>query len=617
MKIYFPSVRAVLDAVYAYGRGPAGRNWYGPLILCSHEFVSGLFQKFVIRCFLRDATCLAQRKLRNAPLGSVDSRRPFISFVVPVFNAKPRYLNELLASFQLQLKSGAACELVLSDDGSTAPATLAWLARHGEDEGLRLLRSETNGGIAEATNRGIAMARGDWIGFLDHDDALAPFAAALITQTLAQHSDCQFLYTDEIIADERLRPVDCFLKPAFDPVLLSGVNYINHLALYRRARLLQIGGLRPGFEGSQDYDLVLRYTKGLEDKTILHLPYPAYLWRRSGTAYSIQFKQQAIGAARRALAEHYAEKGVPVSVGEACRADLHRIRFDQPGEDWPLVSVIIPSRDRFDLISKILNCLMQDTDYPRLEIIVVDNGSTDLEVLDLYARHMRSTPGFRTVLFAEPFNFSRSVNRGLGVASGSMLLILNNDVEVLESHWLKEMVSCMRYDGAGVVGAKLLYPDRSLQHAGVIVGFGDLAGHWFVGAPADFPGPMGRLWVRQQFSAVTGACMLVSRACFEAVGHFDEDDFAIAYNDVDFCLRARAAGYKVLWTPFASLVHHESATRGSDVVPEKIDRFQYEQENLRRRHATEVFEDRAVNPWLSKDRSLPVMRKLNVLPEAR
>ena len=617
MQIYFPIFRAALDAVYAYGRGPAASSWKGRLILYWHAIVSGLILKFVIRCFLRDATGLAQRKLVDAPLGSPGALLPFISFVVPVFNAKPRYLNDLLASFQLQLKSGAACELVLSDDGSTAPATRAWLARHGSDEGLRVLRSQTNGGIAEATNRGVAVARGDWIGFLDHDDALSPFAAALIAQTLAQHADCQFLYTDEIIADERLRPVDCFLKPAFDPILLSGVNYINHLAVYRRARLLEIGGLRTGFEGSQDYDLVLRYTAGLEDKTILHLPYPAYLWRRSGAAYSIQFRQQAIAAARRALAEHYAGMGAPAAVGEACVADLHRLRFDQLAEDWPLVSVIIPSRDRFDLISKILNGLMQETDYPRLEIIVVDNGSTDPEVLDLYARHRRSTPGFRAMVFEEPFNFSRSVNRGLATASGSMLLILNNDVEVLESDWLKEMVSCMRYDGAGVVGAKLLYPDRSLQHAGVIVGFGDLAGHWFVGTPSDFPGPMGRLWVRQQFSAVTGACMLVSGACVQAVGHFDEDDFAIAYNDIDFCLRARAAGYKVLWTPFASLVHHESATRGSDVVPEKIERFQREQANLRRRHATHVHEDRAVNPWLSKDRSIPIMRRLNLLPEAR
>ena len=362
---------------------------------------------------------------------------------------------------------------------------------------------------------------------------------------------------------------------------------------------------------------MLRYTAGLEDRTILHLPYPAYLWRRSGAAYSIQFRQQAVAAARRALAEHYAGMGAPAVVDEACVADLHRLRFDQLAEDWPLVSVIIPSRDRFDLISKILNGLMQETDYPRLEIIVVDNGSTDPQVLDLYARHSRGTPGFRAVVFEEPFNFSRSVNRGLATASASMLLILNNDVEVLDANWLKEMVSCMRYDGAGVVGAKLLYPDRSLQHAGVIVGFGDLAGHWFVGTPSDFPGPMGRLWVRQQFSAVTGACMLVSAACAQAVGHFDEDDFAIAYNDVDFCLRARAAGYKVLWTPFASLVHHESATRGSDVVPEKIERFQREQANLRRRHATHIYEDRAVNPWLSKDRSMPIMRRLNLLPEVR
>lgn len=304
---------------------------------------------------MNGANRLARRKLEETPATPVDSGRPFISFVVPTFNTKPRYLNDLLASFRLQIKSGASCELVLSDDGSTAPATIAWLARHSADEWVRVLRSAENGGIAEATNRGVAMARGDWIGLLDHDDALAPFAAALVRDTLVRRPDCQFLYTDELVTDARLRPVDCFLKPAWDPVLLSGVNYINHLAIYRRDRFLGIGGMRSGFEGSQDYDLVLRYTAGLDEGAILHLPYPAYLWRRDGSSYSAKFRDQAIDSARRALAEHYSVFGAPAPIGEACSVDLHRVRFDLMLQDWPAVSVIIPSRDRFDLISKILS----------------------------------------------------------------------------------------------------------------------------------------------------------------------------------------------------------------------------------------------------------------------
>ena len=566
---------------------------------------------------MNDAAQMAQLKLRAMPGSQSGGPSPLISFVVPVFNTKPRYLNDLMKSFRLQARAGATCELILSDDGSTDPATIAWLARYGAGEGVRVVRADENGGIAEATNRGVAAAHGIWVGMLDHDDALAPFAAALITDALRRKPDCQFLYTDEVITDGRLRPVDCFLKPAWDPVLLSGVNYINHLAVYRRERLLKIGGLRRGFEGSQDYDLALRYTADLDEQTILHLPYPAYLWRRDGSSYSARFLQQATQAARCALGEHYANKGAPAPVGEALTPDLHRIRFDQTQQEWPLVSVIIPSRDHLELISKTLSGLLEETDYPSMEIIVVDNGSSDQRVLDFYKQCARSHPAFRALLTQEPFNFSRSVNRGLEVATGSMVLLLNNDVEVTSRDWLKEMVSCMSYGRVGIVGAKLLYPDRSVQHAGVIVGFGHLAGHWFVGQPADFPGPMGRLYVRQRFSAVTGACMLISRDCLQAVGAFDEEAFAISYNDIDYCLRALITGRQVVWTPFATLIHHESASRGSDVVPEKIERFRREQANLQKRHATDVFEDRAVNPWWSKDRSTPVIVKLPHLPDAR
>ncbi len=588
-----------------------------PLIIPFARIVASLRASFVVRRYFRDAVKMAKLKISSAAAPSLEDGEPFLSFIVPVYNTKPRYLRDLVESFHLQSNAGAACELILSDDGSTASGTINWLERLKGQAGIRVLRSSENGGIARATNRGVAAARGTWIGLLDHDDALAPYAAALIIDTLQRNADCQFLYTDEIIADGRLRPVDCFLKPAFDPVLLSGVNYINHLSLYRRDRLLEIGGLRSGFEGSQDYDLLLRYTAGLDERTILHLPYPAYLWRRDGASYSARFLKQATEAARKALGEHYGSVQEPASVGEARVADLHRVRFDKAPQEWPLVSVLIPSRDQLALISRTLEGLVTATDYPTLEIIVVDNGSTDQNVLDLYAHHAQTNPRFRVLMQPEPFNFSRSVNRGLEIATGSMILLLNNDVEITHPDWLTEMVSCMAYSHAGVVGARLLYPDMRLQHAGVIVGFSHLAGHWFVGEHADHPGPMGRLRVRQRFSAVTGACMLISRPCLRAVGTFDEEAFAIAYNDIDYCLRALEAGYQVIWTPFATLIHHESASRGSDVAPDKIERFRREQATLQKRHKTDVFEDRAINPWFSKDRSNPVISKLTELPDAR
>lgn len=537
-----------------------------------------------------------------------------IAFVVPVFDTNPTYLDDLLASLRAQ--RAGAWELVLSDDGSTAPATCAWLDAHAGDGDLTILRCADNRGIAAATNAAIAAARAGWIGLLDHDDALAPHAVDRILDALARAPSCQFLYTDEVIADGALKPVELFLKPAFDPVLLSGVNYINHLAIFRRDRLRAIGGLREGFDGSQDYDLVLRYTRGLERAQCLHLPYPAYLWRRDGSSFSARYIDQATAAARRALAEAFPGANGPPSVEDAIDGRLHRLRFDIGGPR-PLVSVVIPNRDSFDLIDRVLRGLIEETDYPALEIIVVDNGSEDARVLDLYARRAAGPTPFTAIVEPETFNFSRAINKGAARARGELILLLNNDVEILEPGWLAEMVACFAYPDVAIVGAKLLYPDRTLQHAGVIVGFGGLAGHWYLQAPENFPGPLGRLWVRQSLSCVTGACLLVSRAALEALGPLDETAFAIAYNDVDLCMRAVRAGRRVVWTPFATLIHHESASRGSDETPQNIARFRREQDNLRARHATDVYDDPAINPWYSKDRSTPVVAVGPSLPPAR
>jgi GT2 family glycosyltransferase len=556
---------------------------------------------------------LASSRFSGAPAWQGEA--PLISFVTPVYDAKAIYLDQLIDSFRIQ-KSGAF-ELILADDGSTSKETIAWLERERNEPWLTILRSERNRGVAAATNLGLSAARGEWVGLIDHDDALAPFAVDALAETIERAPHAQFVFTDEIVADADLLPKSYSLKPAFDPVLLSGVNYVNHLSLYRRARLEALDGLREGFDGSQDYDLLLRYARGLTAEEIVHLPFPAYLWRRDGATYSTIHLDRATDNARRALAESYALGAAPADVQPALDANLHRVRLAPSGDSWPSISVVIPSRDSFPLISRLIDDLTQRTVYPHLEIIVCDNGTKDPRVLDLYERMRAKHPAFRADIVEEPFNFARQVNRGLRAAQGDCILLLNNDIEVIGSGWLEEMASCLAYPDAGVVGARLLYPNGCLQHGGVIAGLGSVAGHWFCGMPGDFPGPMGRLKVRQSFAAVTGACQLISRRCLEAVGELDEENFAIAYNDIDFCLRAGRAGFRVVWTPFATLYHHESASRGSDETSANIARFRREQSALRDKYDLGEYIDPAFNPWYSRDNSTPRLMLLPELPAGR
>ena len=536
---------------------------------------------------------------------------PLISFVSPLYNTPPAYLDDLLASFRQQTPGLA--ELILSDDGSSSKATAKWLAAHEREPGVVILRNGVNRGIAAACNAGASAARGGWISFVDHDDALSPHAVKVIARALTDNPKARFVYTDEVVADAKLRPQDFFDKPAFDAVLLSGVNYINHFSIYARDLFAAVGGFLEGYDGSQDYDLLLRALARLSPDEVRHIPYPAYLWRRDGHSFSVKYVEKAVANARRALAEAYAKDGRAAEVGPANLPYLHRVRL---AHAKPKVSIIVPNRDSYRLMRLLTDGLYNRTEYPDFELIVVDNGSTDPDTLALY-ESLKAHSNFTLYLKPAPFNFSAQVNRGFALAKGGAALLLNNDIEVTEPDWLAEMVECLAYPNAGIVGARLLYPRGDLQHAGVMVGLGGLAGHWFHHRPADYPGPMGRLAVRSTLSAVTGACMLVSRPCWEAVGGFDEVDFAVAYNDVDFCLRATAAGWRTIYTPFATLIHHESATRGPDDGGPNRARFLRDQAALLERHGTGDFCDPASSPWRDRVHAEPGRVALERLPGVR
>ncbi|MFB9953200.1 glycosyltransferase family 2 protein [Rhizobium puerariae] len=558
-----------------------------------------------------------QAGIELADVVAIDETAIWLSIVTPVYNTPPRYLDDLLASYLQQGITGT--ELILSDDASTSPATIAWLGNciKAAYPNVRVVRSLSNGGISKATNLGISQAKGAWIGFLDHDDLIAPSALKSIYKGLSDNPDAKFLYTDTLLVEHNLTPRRYILKPAFDPIMLTGMNYINHFSIFRSDRIARTGLLRSDLDGSQDYDFLLRYLEDLDDSEVLHMPYPAYWWRRHKKSFSQQHMQVATANARKALVDHFSRLGQSVVVGPADTDTFHKVNF-APGANTSLkVSIIIPNRNSYELISSLLEDLYKNTKYSNFEVIIVDNGSTDERVLETYKSYIREHGNFFYDITEEAFNFARSINKGIAKASGELLLLLNNDVEVIDPNWLIEMVSCFEYENVGIVGAKLLYPDDTLQHAGVIVGFGGLAGHWYHRKPKDFGGHTNRLHVRNAMTCVTAAVMMVSRNCAEVVGAWDEENFAVAYNDVDYCIRAHNQGFRIIWTPFSCLYHHESVSRGSDRSPANRARFEREKANLKRLHGTGAYADPASNPFFSVNSSEPQLRLCEPLPKTR
>jgi O-antigen biosynthesis protein len=407
-------------------------------------------------------------------------------------------------------------------------------------------------------------------------------------------------YSDEDKIDATGQRSNPFFKTDWNPELFLGQNFVNHLGVYRTELLDKIGGFREGFEGSQDYDLALRCVERLEPKQVRHIPRILYHWRavEGSLAAVADAKPYAKEAARRAIADHLKRMGVAARV-EACPENIesHRVIYELP-EPRPSVSIIIPTRDRAELLERCLASIREVTDYAPTEIVIVDNGSTESAALELLRREERRGD-VRVVQDNGAFNYSRLINRGVSAAWGEVLALLNNDMEANEPGWLREMVSHAMRVGIGAVGARLWYPDGTLQHGGVILGLGGVAGHAFPRIPRGHPGYFNRAWLQQDCSAVTGACLVVRRDVFEKAGGLDEVNIGISFNDVDFCLRLRAAGLRNIWTPYANLIHVESASRGYHASSEEEALFVREATYMQRKWGAELMHDPFYNPNLS------------------
>jgi GT2 family glycosyltransferase len=518
--------------------------------------------------------------------------------VVPLFNTPEPWLRRCIDSVRDQLYGN--WELCLADDCSPQPHVAAICQDYAaRDSRIRFVQRAERGHIAAASNSALDAASGAFVALLDHDDELADHALYMVAAALEQDPDLDLIFTDEDKIDDRGARREPWFKSCWDPDLMRSQNAVVHLAVYRRSLLREIGGFRAGFDGSQDYDLSLRFAERTTPARIRRLPFVLYHWRAipGSVALSTDQKEYPYQAAARAIQEHLDRSGGGATVSREAHQGYYRVHWPLPDRP-PRTTIIIPTRDRVDLLRTAVESILAKTTYPDFEVLVVDNGSAEPAAID-YLRALGQRKRVRVVRDDRPYSFAGLNNRAARLTDAPLVAFVNNDIEVMSPDWLTEMAAHALRPEIGAVGAKLYYPDGTVQHAGIVVGIGGLAGHPHLGLPRGAPGYFGRAAVTQRFSAVTAACMVMRRAVFQELGGFDEAAFAVAFNDVDLGLRLNEAGYGVVWTPYAELFHHESASLGAPDSDERRERFDRECHNLIARWHATLGDDPHYNPNLT------------------
>ncbi|MCI9439846.1 MAG: glycosyltransferase [Ruminococcus sp.] len=499
---------------------------------------------------------------------------PKISIVVPLYKTPETYLVEMIESVRNQ--SYRNWELCLSDgSGEGSPIAHILKKYEQEDERIKVVYNKEQLRISENTNEALKVCTGDYIAFADHDDLLAPNALYECVYLLNKDPETEILYTDEDKIDmngkEHFMP---HFKSDFNIDMLCSTNYICHLFVVKRDVYEKAGMLNPEFDGAQDYDFVLRCVE--KSDKIRHIPRILYHWRahKNSTAENPESKNYAFVAGRRAIQAHYDRMGIPAEVEETEYKGIYRSKYRIT--DNPLISVIIPNKDHIADLEKCICSLEEKNRYQNLEIIVVENNSEEEETFAYYKELEQRYPNVKVLFWEEKvFNYPAINNFGAEHASGEYLLFLNNDTEVVNEDCIEELLGYCQRSDVGAVGARLYYDDGTIQHAGVIVGLGGIAGHPFSKAVHEDPGYFGRIIMAQDYSAVTAACMLVKKSVFQQVEGFDQG-YAVAFNDVDLCLRIRKAGYLIVYNPYAEMNHYESKSRGYEDTEEKVKRFNSE-----------------------------------------
>jgi GT2 family glycosyltransferase len=520
-------------------------------------------------------------RMRQEALGF--AFQPLITIITPVFNTPPQWLKECVESVLNQTYQ--KWEMILIDDHSSDPETLRTLTElAAADSRIILAKDEKRRGISAASNRGLALAQGEWVGFLDHDDLLEPDALFQNVKWLQDHRDADLIFSDEDKLTERGFDSPIF-KPDWSPDYFLSCNYVCHFTLLRRELVMQLGGFRSEFDGAQDYDLFLRVTE--QSNRIDHIPRVLYHWRRTltSTADNVQCKPKMLEAGRLALEAHLKRRQQPGHVVVDWRTYLYWVKREVT--ESKKISVIIPFRECVDLLARCLDSLTSKTSYTPYEVVVIDNDSQSEDARAYFSRF-----NHRLLRYGGPFHFSAINNFAVKQTDSPWLLFLDYHIEAFEGDWLTMMVEHVQRREVGAVGPRLIYPDQTVRHAGIVLGVGGIAEHAFRGFPAEAPGVCRQLQATRNYSAITGACLLTRREVFDEVGGFDEslpDNLA----DLDLCLKMRRAGYVIVYTPFAKLLDHEPAVRRQTVQPTEV--------NLMRERWPEVLQsDPYYNPNLSR-----------------
>ncbi|MEG0762461.1 MAG: glycosyltransferase family 2 protein [Oscillospiraceae bacterium] len=534
--------------------------------------------------FLPAASALERQKKTDFTL------LPTISVCVPLFNTSQEYLQEMVSALL-----GQSCnkwELCCADASSDDQRRLFLEALH--DSRIKYIKVE-NKGIGANTNAAAKLASGEYLALLDHDDVLSPNAIYEMSKT-AYDTKAKFIYSDEaLFTTDIKKPIVGHFKPCFAPDYLNCCNYICHFSAFTKELFWSVGGFDSACDGSGDHDLFLKLS---EQAQPVHIPKVLYYWRvhEGSTSGGTSAKPYVTTAAIRAISNHLERIDVDGVVTEGLSQSTYKVEYVIKGT--PLVSIIIPNKDHIDDLDKAIKSILEKTDYKNYEIIIIENNSENDETFAYYANLPQKC---KVEYYNGSFNFSAINNFGRKYANGDYLLLLNNDVEIINDAWLREMLSLCVQKNVGIVGAKLYYADDTVQHAGVITGLGGYAGHSHKYAVRSSGGYMFRLNTVQDFSCVTAACLMVKANVYDEVGGMDEK-FTVAFNDVDFCLRVRDKGYRVLYTPYAQLYHYESKSRGADTKGAAKQRFDGEQRLLKERYGKRLINDPYYSPNLTLDR---------------